>query len=500
MTVVALPNGQNAEFPDSMSRDQIKSVIQRKFPPQNINLQSQSMQKQPGQNEGYIKNTMDFYQKNLVDPIGKNIVQPLSDASSGFVQGLMNVAPGLVNAGISGINSVGGNIQKVPMFNYAPDNMASKVGDIASYFVPGTLAMKALKTLPESYKAAELIQKYPKIAYSAGNALLGSAYDPSSPLIGAALGAISPALGDLTGAAFNGLSAIAEKLNPVKYGIDKLNKIKSDYANAREIEQSKYGPVMDNFGDREINYDNYLNTYEENKKYLGPGAKDLHEQFIQDPTVSNAHRLQSQLFSEQKQLSKKFDPDQATRDRIYVLNKTRNSLNDDFMNSLKSMDEGAYNSYNEGKEIHRDVIRPYFSTPTLANIVEGDVSSISPSKLSSTINKGVEKGKSKGGIPEGHALRDDLSDLQSKTESGKTWQNAISLIAGAAAGGLGGGLMSPLAAIGTKLLSKSATDLIQSPSIVNAVSKSLPWINSAGKSIAPISINLNNSNSRNNNQ
>lgn len=33
MTIIELPNGENAEFPDSMSQEDIKSVLQKKFPP-----------------------------------------------------------------------------------------------------------------------------------------------------------------------------------------------------------------------------------------------------------------------------------------------------------------------------------------------------------------------------------------------------------------------------------------------------------------------------------
>jgi hypothetical protein len=112
--------------------------------------------------------------------------EPFNEFLSGGAQGLLNIIPGLANLPIKGTNYFGGkNISEFPRFNFAPDSIPSKAGEIASFFTPG---------LP--LKAGAALSKIPTFARSvAGNALLGGAYSPENTGLGMALGAAAPAAG-----------------------------------------------------------------------------------------------------------------------------------------------------------------------------------------------------------------------------------------------------------------------------------------------------------------
>jgi hypothetical protein len=197
MTIIMLPDGHNAEFPDSMPIDQIKAVIQKKYPPTN---------------PGLLQKAGNFAEQNINQPVEQNIVNPIESGIAGFEQGVANVVPGVANLGISGINSLGGNIPKIPRIDIAPHNSAADVGNIASFFSGGG-ALKLLGKIPELAGAANYIGKIPLIAHGigeasnilskypmaskiAGNAALGGAYTPQNPLLGAVLGGAAPSVGN----------------------------------------------------------------------------------------------------------------------------------------------------------------------------------------------------------------------------------------------------------------------------------------------------------------
>jgi hypothetical protein len=79
MPVVQLPDGQNAEFPDSMPLDQIKSVISKKFPSQ------QTIQ------NGQSQNNNDQRKKDILN-MGLSTGDFLQDLGAGAMRGGQNIA------------------------------------------------------------------------------------------------------------------------------------------------------------------------------------------------------------------------------------------------------------------------------------------------------------------------------------------------------------------------------------------------------------------------
>lgn len=199
MPIIELPNGETAEFPDTMTKDQITSVIRSKFPPKNISKENNS---------------------ELFEHI-KPIVSAPINVARGALQGLANIPPGLYNLGASGVNALGGHLPKSPMFDFAPPGLAKSTGEAASFFLgPGLL--KLAGKVPQLSHAASSAMKIPLIAHGikhasniltkapitskiAGNALLGGAYSPENPLLGLGLGASAGAVGEGLGRGYSSL-------------------------------------------------------------------------------------------------------------------------------------------------------------------------------------------------------------------------------------------------------------------------------------------------------
>lgn len=185
MTIIQLPDGQNAEFPNDMPMDQIKAVIQKKYPPT-----------QPQQQPGLLQQAADF-------------VQPINDFGAGFRQGISNVPSDALNFARWGTNKLTGlDIPEVPRFDWAPHNIASSLGGLSSIPIgigslsklpefahTATAAMKMPLIAEGLQKAMNTLGKYPKISALAANSLLGGASSPDHELLGMILGAAGPYVG-----------------------------------------------------------------------------------------------------------------------------------------------------------------------------------------------------------------------------------------------------------------------------------------------------------------
>lgn len=157
--------------------------------------------------------------KNLLQKAGgiaqKYINEPVESsglpaAAGGLLQGTANIGPGLYNLGAKGANMLPGmNVEEKKGYNFAPEGLASTIGEIGSFFVPGALSGKLshLESIPSianaMKKASDIIGTAPSVlqkGLKAGkelgkNALVGAAMSPESQGIGAALGAGGTALG-----------------------------------------------------------------------------------------------------------------------------------------------------------------------------------------------------------------------------------------------------------------------------------------------------------------
>ena len=284
-----------------------------------------------------------------------------------------------------------------------------------------------------------------------------------------------------------GAARLGELFNPINFTKNKLEAIKSDYQAARVAERAQYQPVMNRYGDSPIDLkknNQFIDAFKEYSDDLGTNVNKMQKKYIKEPTIQNAHNLQSQMFSEIKTLSKNKMPDALTLDRLNALKTTRNALNEDLIGSLKSMDENAADMYNLGRAIHREKVSPNFSSPTLANIVEGEVNEISPGSLSRSISNVIKK----GGMPAEHSLRNHLAELDNAISRGRALQIAIPTLTGAAVGeyaspGFGGLLSGAGAGLGFGGLGSIASKL-GGPTIAGITHE--PWIRNWIKRLAPV--------------
>ncbi len=163
-------------------------------------------------------------QTYINDPV-EALANPIRDFSSGALQGIANIVPGIGNLGIHAYNGLTGSDAKpFKAFDFAPDNAASLSGQVASYFTPmgaekvaaevpeiSNLAAKANEAVsgllshpsvaPKLSATSKAIQETPLVKqvyngltsdYAKGigkNALQGAIFSPDNQAMGAALGA-----------------------------------------------------------------------------------------------------------------------------------------------------------------------------------------------------------------------------------------------------------------------------------------------------------------------
>lgn len=184
---IDLSDGNTAEFPDGTSKDEIKMALDKKFGTSG----SHNAETAP-KNPSTIKEFL-----------------------SGLAQGTGNFPVELGNLGIEGINKISNsNIPHIPRFNFAPNTVPARVGDLASMFVGpsglGKLALRGAEHIPAFYKALKasnsLLEKAPLASSIGKNALIGAAYSPDDRQTGALLGGTAPLFGKALGA-FSPLSS-----------------------------------------------------------------------------------------------------------------------------------------------------------------------------------------------------------------------------------------------------------------------------------------------------
>lgn len=419
MTLIILPDGKQAEFPEEMSLDKIKSIIKRKFP------------KNPEQQSGWLEKNANFAQKYINEPVETYLKKPIQsglEAVGGFGQGLANIVPGLYNLAASGNNALGGHTSKLPMFDVVPNSPGKTAGEIGSFF-SGPGALKSVSKLPELARLGSSAMKIPQIAEAikhasnvlgkspttsriAGNALLGGAYSPDNPALGMGLGAAGGAAGEL---ASKGLSGIRNSLGESAFGkmvkntfskiqpaaqqkeiehylsggtnsITKNSKelikdIRDAYNSRNEEAGTFFNYALNKAGNQKIYKEHpmMLNKPDESLKTIEKikdlNVGDLYHTFKANPTFANAHKLQSELFS----MANKLESNPAkTMDDIHQISKmksARQQLQNDISGFLERHDNTSNlpigEKYKKGSELFKKHVSPYLENKKILDITRG---------------------------------------------------------------------------------------------------------------------------------
>lgn len=217
MPIIELPNGQNADFPDAMSLDEIKSVIQKKFPPtQSLGAQENAY---PTKLQDLIPLLKDKEQFNK--EFGKSVgiaasfMQPqIGLAKLLGAEGLPAAAKGLVNylgnvgTGTAATLAAGGNTFSTP-------NLGSQAKEAAGINAAFELLPPAIKGIGRAAKG--VIEKAQPAKYAEEiMRMLGSG------------------------------KTVEENSK------DLAQSLKNSYEKRLKEAQSNYKPVLDKYGDQRI--------------------------------------------------------------------------------------------------------------------------------------------------------------------------------------------------------------------------------------------------------
>jgi len=107
--------------------------------------------------------------------------------------------------------------------------------------------------------------------------------------------------------------------------------------------------------------------------------KNMHNDFVQNPTLENAHTLQSQLGSEIRSFQKsdaRGNLSISDKDVLGNYLQAKNALKTDMSNYLGKISSEYQDAYNEAKENWRTTVTPYFSRPTIAGMAKGNIENI----------------------------------------------------------------------------------------------------------------------------
>jgi hypothetical protein len=428
MPIIALPDGHNAEFPDDMPIDQIKSVIQKKYPP------SGSIAFDHPEQQSGLQQAGNFAEQNINQPIRRGL-QFANDASAGFEQGLANILPGAANLGVWGANKLPGvNIPKVPEFDFAPHNVASTLGDVASFFTPGSILKEAGK-IPELANSANAAMKIPLIAHGfnaakdiitknpmlskvVGNAALGGSYSPDNPLLGMGMGVASPLLGKALPVIAKHIGQIPETLRNAFHDItprkvattiqNAYDSLKSKAENAfQKVSKGVYERGIDKVPVNSISnlkLQKYFPKTDEAKELIRK-AKEGDYNALRD--------MQSDLFHE-AQASKNAELS-TERYKGKEMMSIRDKINDAISNHLKSTGNHDLDAIlSGGRNDYRNMSETYHSHPTISKLVGED------REVPSNLGKLISKDSSRM-----ERLRQATPDISRDIELLQNKQNAL---------------------------------------------------------------------------
>ena len=301
------------------------------------------------------------------------------------------------------------------------------IGDIASFLGASELGGAALggaRGLPLLSRAAQTLGG--GAGRILGTGLYGAATTPENRLRGALTGTVAGTVGE----AIPGIAALAKYASPQRLTDSIMNYLRggrsveenakslaSDIKNLFETKKGEasdlYSPLFDSVGDSSIygdlvtptklgkqidpslagllkkpdvnisqidgNIVNLPQIYknldpEITNSYL-PDIRKLHNKFIDNPTVQNAHDLQSQLGFEIRKLENQ--PVKSIADTRDMQNwrTARDSLKQDVNSFLNIKDNSGdlTKMYGDATNFYRDNVAPYLSNSGIAKIAKGNI-------------------------------------------------------------------------------------------------------------------------------
>jgi hypothetical protein len=320
MPIIQLPDGQNAEFPDSMPLDDIKAVIQKKFPPSST----------------------------IQQPQDNNLARDIFAGGQGGPQKLADI-PGMTDP------------------RQLAKGAIQSAGIIGSAFAPEIPAvMKGAALLPRAINA---------LSRTGTQAGLGAMSTPDQPVLGASLGV----LGNVVPNIFSGIKNLIgttksafSKISPLKIGKDiqashdKLEKSASDlFTQVQDVAKDRNIGLVNIGKDIKDNIGEYINN-----KYLPNtmAAKKIISN-AKEGDYSSLRKLQSELWH--RGTAKKSSVIPSDQDTGEEMLEARDILNDKIINHFNKINHpDLAEKLQDAKHIYKNLKDIYYSHPSISKLVD----------------------------------------------------------------------------------------------------------------------------------
>jgi hypothetical protein len=293
-------------------------------------------------------------------------------------------------------------------------NLGNVGGHVAGFLGGGEAlegARAAAEGLPLAGKAAQALAGGGKAGVARralGSALYGAAESPDDRTQGALIsGALSPAfdaLGSLGSLPkhlpdFKAKEVMKKMFGDIPYSQhmkDIASSIKSAYEGAKGRGSELFEKALSGSKDTKIKPEvsDYAKIPADNFEKYDIDLNDMHNKYLRNPTIANAHELQSQLGTEIRALNNidsARNLDMAGRNTRKIYNKSRDALKSDIKNTLDSKKEGLGTAYDHAAHHWYENVSPFSASKKLSEISKGKITT--PGDLT-TLFKNPEHGLS----------------------------------------------------------------------------------------------------------
>lgn len=367
---VNLPNGEALEFPDNMTDDQIDKLLTARF---SGGQSSSGNIHQQINNDPNLQTSGDALADTANSP-GINAILGAGDS----LRNLLSLGK-LSNSPTSNFGTTEGS-QSGSGASYTGGKLA---GDIAGFLGGGEVldaARAGIEGAPLVGKLAELLgqQGIPGMAKRViGSSAYGAATNPEDRLNGVKQGAIGGAIGEALPLLVNPIKSAAEYMMPEKFAKNVASTLKNSFNDLKDQFKQKYAPTIDKFGNYKIGLKNksYSNIGDDITDRYYSGASKAHEEYVKNPTVRNAHKLQSQLGYDQRVLENKpvgkISPEEnATLKKLKV---ARNSIKSDIDDFFRMRSNDLADSYKNTTKEYMEQVVPFKENAAISNMASGKV-------------------------------------------------------------------------------------------------------------------------------
>lgn len=320
-----------------------------------------------------------------------NFIIGAGDSIRDMIAGAANLIPGV-------------NLPTPKLGSGTTYNIGRGVGDVAGFIGGGEVldtARAGAEAIPAIGKFAKALGGEGKLSGAARRTLGGGAYglatNPDERGTGAAEGAGLSLATEALPLPFKAAAQATKLFKPQEYaeGImqslsggkslednskDLADAIKNAYTSRIKEGTELYSPVFSKLGENNIyeevspfssSYQNLDKNIVKNFKY-DSDLKDLHQKFIENPTLQNAHNLQSQLGSSIRD-SSKGNLSIADKNIVKGYQKAQSSLKDDISSFLKNSDPEMAEQYETATQNWRENVIPYVENKKISGIAKGDI-------------------------------------------------------------------------------------------------------------------------------